>query len=169
MISEMKTEIPNKLIDFKKYWGLDEKSKPSFDAIFMQLSILMASRSTCKRAQFGAVIVKDNRVVACGYNGSPSKGKECADAECELDVNGSCYHSIHAEQNAIASATKNGINLDGASIYVKSIPCLPCAKLIVASGIKKYYLLDEDYRIKDGKNYLLIYGVNIIKLDMVIE
>lgn len=155
----------NNLIDFRKYWNLDLSQKPNLDSIFMQISLLLSTRATCQRKQFGAVIVKDGRIISTGYNGSPAGKEECSHEHgCRLDSNGSCYDSIHAEANAIGAAVKNGIALNESSIYVKSIPCLPCAKLIVASGIKKYYLLDEDYRIKDGKHYLDDNNIEIIKL-----
>lgn len=145
-----------KLIDFKRFWNLDNHSKPSYDSIFMQMSLLVSARSTCLRARFGAIITKRNKVIGVGFNGSISGTIECADRlECRLDSNGSCFDSIHAEQNAIANCIRNGISLEDSTIYVKSIPCLSCAKLIVASGIKRYVCIDDEYRIKDGLNYLI--------------
>lgn len=159
----MKTINCKCFIDFRKEWSLNSNEKPSFDAIFMQLAILISTRSSCRRSQFGAVITKNNKILGVGYNGAPSGAIECADrTECVLDANGSCMDSIHAEQNAIINCARNGVDLDGSTIYVQSIPCLACAKIIVAAGIITYKCLHQDYRIKDGKLFLEEHKVSCV-------
>lgn len=121
-------------------------SRPSWDEYFMFLARVVSSRTTCLSNPVGAVIVKNNQIIATGYNGVPSGQAHCIDQ-------GFCYtdlvkcsdnqslpsRAIHAEVNAIAQASKNGISVEGASIYVTLEPCLSCLKLIIASGIANIF------------------------------
>lgn len=123
-----------------------ERHRPSWDEYFLILAKLAAIRSTCIARQVGAVIVKNKRVLATGYNGPPSGSAHCTDQ-------GYCYpgllncdlsktlpsRAIHAEANAIAQAAKHGISTEGASIYVTLEPCLSCLKLIISAGIAEVY------------------------------
>jgi dCMP deaminase len=112
----------------------------------MLLAKLAATRSTCRAAAVGAVVVKDKQVLATGYNGPPAGAHHCTDmgycyegiSRCDADQ---AYpsRSSHAEANAIAMAAKKGISVDGATIYATLEPCLSCLKLIIASGIKEIY------------------------------
>ena len=102
---------------------------------FMQLAELTAKRGTCDRLKVGAVLVKGNRVVATGYNGSPPGLAHCDDVG-HLIINGHCERTVHAEQNAIATAAKFGISLYGATMYITHEPCFTCKKLIISAGIE---------------------------------
>jgi dCMP deaminase len=113
---------------------------------FMDIARVVATRSTCTRKKVGAVIVKDKNILTTGYNGSISGTEHCEDVGCMIK-NGSCIRTIHAEQNAIAFAAKNGINLLNAEIYVTCSPCWPCFKLLVNSGVYRIYY-DEEYHDK---------------------
>lgn len=153
------------IIDYKKFFDLSIEKRISLDFIFMQTAMLFSSRSECYRSQVGCVITKDGRIISVGYNGNVSGGKKCTyDNSCPLDNSGSCYNSIHAEQNAIAFCSKNGINTNESTIYVTLSPCLACSKLIIQSGIKKVIYLNE-YRIKDGIDYLKEYNVETVKFE----
>ncbi|WP_173916082.1 ComE operon protein 2 [Halobacillus sp. Marseille-Q1614] len=116
----------------------------SWNHYFMAQSHLLKSRSTCERLAVGAVIVRDKRMIAGGYNGSVSGGIHCIDEGCYV-VDGHCVRTIHAEMNAIIQCAKFGVATEGAEIYVTHFPCLHCTKAIIQAGIKAVYY-SEDYR-----------------------
>jgi dCMP deaminase len=134
--------------------------RPTWNEYFMSIAKLAATRSTCISLQVGAVIVKDNQIVATGYNGPGSGSTHCTEQ-------GYCYKGLlkctdssslpsratHAEANAIAQAAKHGIATSGATIYVTSEPCVTCLKLIIAAGIKTVYY---EKPFNTGNNLLLI-------------
>ena len=116
--------------------------RPSWDEYFMTLANEVATRTTCMRRAVGAVIVKDRRILATGYNGVPTGMRHCAETGClrqQLGVPSGQRHEIcrglHAEQNAIIQAARYGINITGASIYVNTQPCIVCAKMLINAGI----------------------------------
>jgi len=117
--------------------------KPSFDEIFMNLAEELSRRSHCVRAQVGAVLSKETRIISIGYNGPPAGTHNCDEewpgVGCARDSKGSCSLALHAEQNAILYAVKNGAGLEGATLYTTLSPCLPCARLIYSAGIKEVY------------------------------
>jgi len=115
----------------------------------MRIAELTADRSTCDRAEVGAVAVKDRRIIMSGYNGSPSGMEHCN--EKHYLINGHCEATVHAEQNIIAQAAKHGIALEGATIYVTHSPCFHCLKLLISAGIKTimYRHIKPDSRIPD--------------------
>lgn len=94
---------------------------------FMCQAILLSMRGTCKRLSVGAILVRDDRIIAGGYNGSVSGDVHCIDEGCYL-VDGHCLRTIHAEMNAILQCAKFGIPTSGAEIYVTDFPCLQCTK-----------------------------------------
>ena len=118
--------------------------RPSWDEYFMTLANEVATRTTCLRRGVGAVIVKDRRILATGYNGVPTGMAHCAETGClrqQLGVPSGQRHEIcrglHAEQNAIIQAARYGINITGASIYVNTQPCVVCAKMLINAGIEE--------------------------------
>ena len=119
--------------------------RPSWDEYFMGMAELTAQRSTCLRRKVGAVIVKDKRIVATGYNGAPKGLPHCEEmGGClreKLGVPSGQRHelcrALHAEQNAIIQAAVMGNSIDGASIFVTHQPCSICAKMIINAGIKR--------------------------------
>lgn len=119
-------------------------TRPSWDEYFMKLANDVATRTTCLRRGVGCVIVKDNRILATGYNGVPSGLRHCCETGClreKLGVPSGQRHEIcrglHAEQNAIIQAAKYGINIQGSKIYVNTQPCIVCAKMIINAGIEE--------------------------------
>ena len=118
--------------------------RPAWDTYFMDITLLVAKRSTCLRRAVGAVIVKDKRILATGYNGAPSGVRHCAETGClreQLKVESGMRHElcrgIHAEQNAIIQAAYHGVSVKGASLFCTNQPCSICAKMIVNAGIKR--------------------------------
>ena len=121
---------------------MNPKTRPSWDEYFLEIIELIKQRSTCLRRQVGAIIVKDKRILATGYNGAPTGCTHCLDIGClreELGIPSGERHelcrAVHAEQNAIAQAAQHGISVAGATIYVTHQPCVMCAKMIINAGI----------------------------------
>lgn len=115
-----------------------------WDNYFMAQAVLLALRSTCSRLEVGALLVKDKRVIAGGYNGSVSGDVHCIDEGCYV-VDNHCLRTIHAEMNALLQCAKLGISTDQAEVYVTHFPCLHCTKALLQAGIRKIYYLN-DYR-----------------------
>ena len=90
--------------------------RPDWDTYFIRIAKEVSSRATCLRAQVGAVVVKDNRILSTGYNGASAGEHHCSDEGC-LMYEGHCIRCIHAEENAIMNAARFGIPLDGATLY----------------------------------------------------
>lgn len=111
---------------------------------FLAQSHLLRVRSTCERLKVGATIVKDNRAIAGGYNGSVSGEDHCIDVGCYIE-GGHCIRTIHAEINALLQCSKFGVSTEGASIYVTHFPCVHCTKALIQAGIKSIYYA-EDYK-----------------------
>ena len=118
--------------------------RPSWDQYFMDITRLVATRSSCLRRQVGALLVKDRNILATGYNGVPSGITHCEATGClreRLNVPSGERHELcrglHAEQNAIIQAAKHGTNIDGATLYCTTMPCIICTKMIINAGIKK--------------------------------
>lgn len=109
---------------------------------FMEITYLVAERSTCTRRKVGAIAVKDKRILATGYNGAPSGVAHCLDVGClraQLGVPSGQRHEIcrglHAEQNVIVQAAIHGISLAGSEIYCTTQPCLICTKMLINCGV----------------------------------
>lgn len=139
--------------------------RPSRDAICIQIAHVVAHRGTCDRAQVGAVIARDGRILVTGYNGPPAGLPHCShsDGRDGLSDTGGCIRAVHAEANAIAYSARHGIATEGATLYCTHLPCLKCAELIVNAGLSTVYYA-ADYRIKDGEVLLHDAGVDIIYL-----
>jgi dCMP deaminase len=109
--------------------------RPSWTDYFMSIAEEVGRRSTCKRARVGAVIVKNNRILVTGYNGSPPGHPHCIDVGCLLEA-GRCIRSVHAEQNAIATAARYGVGIENALIYTTTEPCPRCKLLLDSAGVR---------------------------------
>lgn len=147
-------------------------SKLSFDQIFMNLATDLANRSHCVKAQVGAVLTKDTRIISIGYNGPPAGTHNCDEefpgVGCPRDSKGSCSLALHAEENAILYAVKNGANLEGATLYTTLSPCLPCARLIYSAGVKmvfydKSYAAYKGLLSDEGVDFLNKFGVKAVR------
>jgi dCMP deaminase len=101
---------------------------------FLDLADLVATRSTCPRAHHGAVLTRQNRILATGYNGSLPGQPHCSDVGCKMH-DGHCTRTMHAEANAVAQAAKIGVPLDGATAFVTGTPCFRCDMLLKSAGI----------------------------------
>ena len=136
--------------------------RPSWDTYFMNIANEVAKRSTCERAQVGAVIVKEKRILTTGYNGSPRGLPHCSEVGCLMD-NVHCVRTLHAEQNAIIQAALHGIITEGATIYVTHQPCFLCAKMIINAGLVQI-VYDKEYPDDRSREFLEQAGVKLIVL-----
>jgi dCMP deaminase len=107
-----------------------------WDVYFMNIADVVASRSTCDRKFVGAVVVRDKTILSTGYNGSIRGMPHCSEGG-HLMENDHCVATIHAESNAIIQAAKNGVMIDGGTIYVTASPCWSCFKQIANAGIRR--------------------------------
>lgn len=120
-------------------------SRPSWDEYFMSICNAVGQRSTCDRGKVGCVIVRDKQLLVTGYAGSPVGLPHCDEAGHLMKsvthedghVTNHCMRTVHGEQNAICQAAKQGIRLEGATVYCKMTPCRTCAMLIINCGIKR--------------------------------
>jgi dCMP deaminase len=120
------------------------RARASWDEYFMNIAMEVATRSTCDRKHVGSVVVRDKSILATGYNGSV-RGLGHCDDEGHLMEDGHCVRTVHAEANAIVQAARNGMRIDGASIYVTASPCWGCFRLIANAGIVRI-VFGEFYR-----------------------
>ena len=137
--------------------------RPSWDAYFMATALLIASRSVCRRLRVGCVLVSTgvhpHRIIAAGYNGFLPGAAHISQVR-----DGHEQATVHAEQNAIADASRRGVSVEGSAAYITHFPCVNCAKILASSGIKsvKYY---ADY---DNDNWVYSLfseiGISITKL-----
>ncbi|MFN8140314.1 MAG: dCMP deaminase family protein [Fimbriimonadales bacterium] len=118
------------------------QNRPSWDDYFMQIAHAVSSRATCLRRGVGAVIVRDKRILATGYNGAPVGVPHCAEYGC--DITQKCQLAAHAEQNAICQAAMNGVSISGATVYITCQPCNVCAKMLINAGVRKV-VFEGDY------------------------
>ena len=147
--------------------------KPSFNEIYMNLASDLAKRSHCVKNQVGAVLTKDTRIISIGYNGPPAETHNCdeewPEEGCPRDSRNSCSLALHAEENAILYAIKNGTQIQGATLYTTLSPCIACARLILSSGIIGVYFKDSYAAYKglgtdEGVDFLIKFGVACTKL-----
>lgn len=147
-------------------------TKPSFDEIYMELAENLSKRSHCVKAQVGAVLTKDTRIISLGYNGPPAGTHNCDEVwpgvGCPRDSKGSCSLALHAEQNAILYAAKSNISIEGSTLYVTLSPCISCARVIFTIGIKKVFYQNSYADFKglssdEGVDFLRKFGVEVIR------
>ena len=122
--------------------------RKNWDEYFMEITELVASRSTCDRAFVGCVLVNsDHRIISTGYNGSVAGNPHCDEIGHTMR-DGHCIATIHAEMNALLYCAKEGIPVKDTIAYVTHFPCLNCSKALIQAGIKEIVYLN-DYRVDD--------------------
>lgn len=131
------------------------------DKRYLRMATVWAENSYCKRRQVGALIVKDQRIISDGYNGTPSGFENI----CEDEDNITKPYVLHAEANAITKVAASNNSSKNATIYVTSAPCIECAKLIIQSGINRV-VYSEKYRVEDGCKLLEKAGVSVEYLEI---
>ncbi len=145
-------------------------ARPSWNEYFMNITKLVASRSTCTRRAVGAILVKEKRILSTGYNGAPSSVSHCEEAGClreKLGVPSGQRHElcrgVHAEQNAIVQAAFYGVSIKEAILFSTTYPCSICARLIINAGISKIFY-QEGYQDELSETMLKEAGIQIVQL-----
>ena len=148
-------------------------NRPSWDEYFIEILEVIKKRSTCLRRQVAAVIVKDKRIIATGYNGAPTGLFHCRQVGCLREKNNiasgenhELCRGIHAEQNAIIQSAMHGVSVKDATIYITHSPCILCAKMIINAGINRIVYLG-DYPDKLSKDLLKEAGIILTKMDKI--
>lgn len=131
------------------------------DQRYLQMALIWAKNSYCKRRQVGALVVKDKMIISDGYNGTPSGFENI----CEDENNKTKPYVLHAEANAITKVAKSSNSSDGATMYVTSSPCMECAKLIIQAGIKRVVFTDN-YRLEDGIQLLKRADIEVVQVEL---
>ena len=127
---------------------------------YMQMAIIWAENSYCKRRKVGALIVKDKMIISDGYNGTPAGFENI----CE-DENGLTKpYVLHAEANASTKIARSNNSSEGATLYVTASPCIECAKLIIQAGIKRV-VYAEKYRLEDGLELMKRANIELVYLN----
>lgn len=129
------------------------------DIQYLKIAQIWAENSHAKRLKVGAIIVKDNTIIADGYNGTP-RGFE---NECEDENGNTKRYVLHAEANAITKLAQSNNSSKDATIYTLVSPCIECSKLIIQSGIKRV-VYAEDYRLPEGIDLLKKAGIEVEQL-----
>jgi dCMP deaminase len=147
-------------------------TRPAWPEYFMDITKLVSRRSTCLRRSVGAVLVKDKRILATGYNGAPAGLKHCEEVGClrtDSAVPSGMRHELcrglHAEQNVIIQAAFHGISIQGATLYCTNKPCVICSKMIINAGIMKVFY-EEGYEDPLSDQMLAEAGIETVRLSL---
>ncbi|UUX34142.1 ComE operon protein 2 [Fundicoccus culcitae] len=132
---------------------------------FLSQSLVLSLRSTCQRLMVGAVIVREHRMIAGGYNGSVSGEEHCTQVGCYLE-NGRCVRTVHAEMNAIIQCSKFGASTQGADIYVTHFPCLKCTQAIIQAGIKRIIYLYDYHNHEYALRLIKQAEIEVLKVEL---
>ena len=145
-------------------------TRPSWPEYFMGITKMVARRTTCLRRAVGAILVKDRRILATGYNGAPAGLRHCEEVGClreNQSVPSGTRHELcrglHAEQNVIIQAAYHGIPIAGATIYCTNKPCVICSKMIINAGIKTI-IYEEGYNDALADQMLAEAGLEVVRL-----
>jgi len=134
--------------------------RPDWDEYFLEVASLVSKRATCLRRKVGAVLVKDKKILATGYNGAPSGISHCEVTGClreQLKIPSGERHELcrglHAEQNVLLQAALYGVGTKDSTLYITNQPCIICAKMIINAGIKEIVFLGH-YPDKMARDFL---------------
>jgi dCMP deaminase len=136
----------------------------SWDEYFMNIARVVATRATCDRKHVGAVLVRHKTILSTGYNGSIRGLPHCSESGHMME-DGHCVRTVHAEANAIIQAAKNGVAIEGATIYTTASPCWPCFKVIANSGCSRI-VFGEFYRDNRIFEYAQQIGIELVSLNV---
>lgn len=139
---------------------MDKEKQRKLDERYLRMARIWAENSYCQRRQVGALVVKDNRIISDGYNGTPSGFENV----CE-ENNVTKPYVLHAEANAITKLARSHNSSEGATMYITASPCIECAKLIIQSGVKRV-IYGEKYRLDEGINLLERAGIEVVFMEI---
>tara|TARA_B110000444_G_C18386195_1_gene387176 strand:- start:48 stop:461 length:414 start_codon:yes stop_codon:yes gene_type:complete len=133
--------------------------RPNWNEYFKEISQVTSKRSPCKRLKVGCVLVKENRIISQGYNGFlPGVPHE------SIIRNNHEQATIHAEQNALCDCAKRGVSCDESIAYITHYPCVICARLLLASGIKQIYYINDYNNDELVEYFMKLKNIQMIKL-----
>jgi len=132
----------------------------AFDRRYLEMALIWARNSYCRRRQVGALIVKGKMIISDGYNGTPAGFENV----CEDENNITKPYVLHAEANAITKVAKSNNSSDYSTLYVTTSPCMECSKLIIQSGIRRVVYCNR-YQKTDGLDLLMRAGIEIVYID----
>ena len=144
--------------------------RPDWDEYFLDIAKLVSRRSSCRRRSVGAVLVREKRILATGYNGAPTGLRHCLDLGCLREQNNvpsgerhELCRGLHAEQNSIIQAALHGVSVKEATLYCTNHPCVICAKMIINAGVAKV-IFQEGYSDQLSDEMLQEAGVEVCKI-----
>ncbi len=151
--------------------------RPSWDEYFLRLIELVGSRGTCDRGRSGAVIVKDKRILATGYVGSPIGLPHCDEVGHEMHTvtledgttSRHCIRTAHAEQNVLANAARFGVAVDRATLYCQMAPCYICAKMLINAGIVRIVCAKDYHASSRSKEVFKEAGIELTVIDAEVQ
>ncbi len=135
--------------------------RPGWEEYFLNIARVVAMRATCTRRHVGCVLVRDQRLIATGYNGSVSGDAHCEDDGCIME-NGHCVRCVHAEMNALLQCAAMGIPSEGATIYTTDFPCGSCARSLAQAGIKKV-VYQAEYPDDHSRRVFELSGIEVYR------
>jgi len=143
---------------------------------FLKITLLVAEHSKCSRLKVASLLVKDNRILSTGINGTPGGTENCQDHFKDIDKTSESFYydhhifsereEIHSEINAILFAAKNGVKINDTILYITISPCINCAKAILTAGIKEIYFIEKYDRNSEGFEYLIKNGIRIQQITL---
>jgi len=137
------------------------EKQAAFDKRYLQMAVIWAGNSYCKRRQVGALIVKEKMIISDGYNGTPAGFENICEDENYITK----PYVLHAEANAITKVAKSNNSSENATLYVTTSPCMECSKLIIQSGIRRVVYCNR-YHNTDGLELLKRAGIEIVFVDL---
>lgn len=147
-------------------------TRPSWPEYFMDITKLVSRRTTCLRRAVGAILVKEKRILATGYNGAPAGLRHCEEVGClreDSSIPSGTRHELcrglHAEQNAIIQAAYHGLAIAGATLYCTNKPCVICSKMLINAGIRQIFYA-EGYDDPLSDQMFEEAGLKVEKLDL---
>jgi dCMP deaminase len=149
---------------------IEPYNRPSWDDYFMEVCKAIAKRATCDRGRSGCVIAKNRQLLVTGYVGSPAGLSHCDEVGHQMKkvlhedekITQHCVRTVHAEQNAICQAAKQGISIEGATLYCKMTPCRVCAMLLINCGIKRVVCEKKYHAGAESEEMFKTVGIELI-------
>jgi dCMP deaminase len=146
------------------------QDRPTWDAYFLEMARVISRRATCLRRRVGALLVREKRILATGYNGAPAGLPHCEEVGCQRERLGipsgqrvEMCRALHAEQNAIIQAALHGVTTRGAVLYCTTQPCVTCAKMLINAGIVRV-VYEGDYADPMALEMLREAGVEVAQV-----
>lgn len=136
------------------------KKQERYDKAYLRMALEWAKLSHCNRKQVGAIIVKNQAIIADGYNGTPSGFDNC----CENDTGETHWYVLHAEANAIMKVAKSNNSAQNSTLYITLSPCKECSKLVLQAGIKRVVYITE-YKDCSGIDFLKSAGIEVVHIE----